>query len=95
MATSLDDPKSQEQICLLNFKGPGWPEELLVHPSILKHITVPEFEVTCGPKCKCADQIKYLINVSSRDVAFQINSTKIIVDGSKLNQETVKLLLYA
>ena len=95
MVTSLDDPKSQEQICLLNLKGLGWPEELLVHPSIPKHITVPEFEVTCGPKCKCADQIKFLINVSSRDVAFQINSTKIIVDGSKLNQETVVLSLSA
>jgi hypothetical protein len=73
MVTSLDDPKSQEQICLLNLKGLGWPEELLVHPSIPKHITVPEFEVTCGSKCKCADQIKFLINVSSHDVAFQNN----------------------
>lgn len=95
MVTSLDDPKSQEQICLLNLKGLGWPEELLVHPSIPKHITVPEFEVTCGSKCKCADQIKFISNVSSRDVAFQINSTKIIVDGSKLNQETVVLSLSA
>lgn len=48
-------PKFLEKSCLFDVKGPGWPNELLVHPHIPKHIIIPEFEVTCDPKCKCAD----------------------------------------
>ena len=68
VTTNLSATQSTRQSCVLKIRGSRWPEQLLIHPLIEKYISVPEFEVTCDPLCKCsADQIKMVSNFANSD----------------------------